>query len=470
MKKDSEALGRFRQTPQPLHLMVYLFHVENPEEVSTQGARPVLTEKGPYIYDLYRERVDVKLHNEDDTLSYFSKSTYHFNKDKSGCRTPNDIVTIIHVPILGTALKLQQVSSIGLGIFNDAVSLLFQKTKSIFLTTSVGELLFDGVFVNCSYPANSFPAGAVCEGLRARAPASYRREGSDFYFSMFGHLNGTSNERMRVSRGEVDPRSVGKITAVRGNATLSNWRPGSPCNLVNGTDGTVFGPFLHDVTVLPIYTAASCRSLYLLYQNDTQLGGVQLRRYVIDANMLASGRDYPPNRCFCVIPPQEQTDGDDEDSRRRRRSPKMSDEEKELQSCLPNGAMDLAPCSGSPVVLTFPHFYLGDPVFLDYARGLSPNEEDHQTIVDIDPLTGIPLRAKKRVQLNMFLKKIEDFTYLTSGESLSKVAKSHMMLAVLGVLPWLVTALGALLTVAGLAFLTGAAQGLGRACRPRPPR
>ncbi|KAK3926936.1 Sensory neuron membrane protein 1 [Frankliniella fusca] len=51
LKKDSDALGRFRKTPQPLHFMVYLFHVENPEEVSGQGARPVLTEKGPYVYE-----------------------------------------------------------------------------------------------------------------------------------------------------------------------------------------------------------------------------------------------------------------------------------------------------------------------------------------------------------------------------------------------------------------------------------
>lgn len=89
----------------------------------------------------------------------------------------------------GTALKLQQVSSIGLGIFNDAVPLLFRGTDTIFLKTTVGELLFSGVFVNCSFPANSFPAGAVCQGLRARAPPTYRRAGTDFYFSMFGHVS-----------------------------------------------------------------------------------------------------------------------------------------------------------------------------------------------------------------------------------------------------------------------------------------
>ncbi|XP_034249405.1 sensory neuron membrane protein 2-like [Thrips palmi] len=416
LKEGSEALERFRKTPQPLHFHVYLFHVENPEEVSGQGARPVLTEKGPYIYDMYRERVELEFHDQDDTVSYLPKSSYYFNKDKSGCRSESDTVTVIHAPILGTALKLQQVSAMGLGIFNDAVPLLFT-AKNIFLTTTVGELLFSGVFINCSFPEDSFPAGAVCQGLRQRAPATYRRDGLNFYFSMFGHLNGTSHERIRVHRGQDDARAVGVITAVAGNATLATWRQGTPCNLINGTDGTLFGPFQRGATVLPIYTSASCRSLYLHYKEDTDLNGVPVMRFAIDTDMLASGLEYAPNRCFCVIAPEEdqQADPDEEEAaRRRRRAAGMTVEEKEAKSCLPNGTMSLAPCSGSPVILSFPHFYLGDKALVDYPVGLAPREEAHQTIVDIEPTTGIPLRAKKRVQLNMFLKKIEDFNYLAS--------------------------------------------------------
>lgn len=177
-------------------------------------------------------------------------------------------------------------SSLGLGIFNDAVPLLFT-AKNIFLTTTVRELLFGGVFVNCSFPPDSFPAGAVCQGLRQRAPATYRRDGLNFFFSMFGHvsgmdvsselagrrtwtstrccaahvlqLNGTSHERVRVRRGQDDAKAVGVITAVAGNATLGAWRQGTPCNLINGTDGTIFAPFQRDTTVLPIYTSGSCR-------------------------------------------------------------------------------------------------------------------------------------------------------------------------------------------------------------------
>lgn len=121
-------------------------------------------------------------------------------------------------------------------------------------------------------------------------------------------------------------------------------------------------------------------------------------RFTIDENFLASGREYEANRCFCVIPPEpdQQSDVDEvehfnvwhdttecrrharpcitpavcitqfhvylpeicqsvalcwqEDqaaaSKRKRRDAAMSVEEKELQSCLPKGAMDISKCSG----------------------------------------------------------------------------------------------------------------------------
>ena len=41
-----------------------------------------------------------------------------------------------------------------------------------------------------------------------------------------------------------------------------------------------------------------------MYQGRTQLREVAALRFAIDETMLASGRDYPANRCFCVVPPE----------------------------------------------------------------------------------------------------------------------------------------------------------------------
>lgn len=50
LSDGSEALQRWTVVPQPLNYYVYIFHVENPEEVS-KGARPIVREKGPYVYE-----------------------------------------------------------------------------------------------------------------------------------------------------------------------------------------------------------------------------------------------------------------------------------------------------------------------------------------------------------------------------------------------------------------------------------
>lgn len=40
---------------------------------------------------------------------------------------------------------------------------------------------------------------------------------------------------------------------------------------------------------------------------------------------------------------------------------------------------------------------------------MHPNKEYHETFVDINPLTGIILRAAKRFQINVYVRKLDDF-------------------------------------------------------------
>ena len=47
-----------------------------------------------------------------------------------------------------------------------------------------------------------------------------------------------------------------------------------------------------------------------------------------------------------------------------------------------------------------PNFLFADKVFLEDVAGLSPNFSQHRSIVYYEPLTGIPMKAHKRVQIN----------------------------------------------------------------------
>ncbi|KAK3908954.1 Sensory neuron membrane protein 2 [Frankliniella fusca] len=583
LSDDSEALERWKVTPQPLNYYTYIFHVENPAEVA-KGARPVLKEKGPYVYDLFRERVDVQFHPEDDTVSYYDKTIYRFNQEKSGCHSEDDVVTILNAPVLGTGLMLQRIMEMALPLFNDALPYIFPNASTAFITAKVREVLFEGVLVNCSYPFTHFPVGPVCSGMRTRAPVTFRKDGKNYYFSMFNHLNGTDTaHRVRVNRGQRNPAALGRIVRFGNSSLHTAWRQNTHCNMINGTDTTIFHPFIRPPEKLPVFVSGSCRSMYVTFEYPMHAHGVRGLHYVADPKMLASGRTYKPNRCFCPPAPQDkekdkegaasappsvtarpaapeaaalttaalttealaqaaalttvaeapqtaaaltteapqtaaaltteahaeaaalttvaeapqtatltteahaetaaaaeaeqastaasssQDDPEQADGRRRRRD--VAEDERrdarDASTCLPDGALDMSTCFGSPVILTLPHFYLGAKEFHDYAIGLKPIKSKHETFVDIEPMTGVPLRGGKRVQLNMFLTKIDQVDVLSSvseglfpilwvdegidleGPSLEQLQAATRRLTLLQVLPWVLVAGSALMALGG---------------------
>lgn len=42
--------------------------------------------------------------------------------------------------------------------------------------------------------------------------------------------------------------------------------------------------------------------------------------------------------------------------------------------------------AGAPVVMSLPHFLYADEVVKDAVYGLNPNVEEHQTVLDIEPV------------------------------------------------------------------------------------
>lgn len=43
--------------------------------------------------------------------------------------------------------------------------------------------------------------------------------------------------------------------------------------------------------------------------------------------------------------------------------------------------------TGAPVVVSFPHFHLGDKKYADAIDGISPVHEHHQTFLDLNPVS-----------------------------------------------------------------------------------
>ena len=75
-----------------------------------------------------------------------------------------------------------------------------------------------------------------------------------------------------------------------------------------------------------------------------------------------------------------------------------------MRSCAPEGMFNVSAChGGSPMLLSWPHFYNGDPSLVQNIEGLNPDKDKHEFQIDILPQLGVGLRAAIRLQINIFL-------------------------------------------------------------------
>ncbi|CAG0904878.1 unnamed protein product [Darwinula stevensoni] len=153
--------------------------------------------------------------------------------------------------------------------------------------------------------------------------------------------------------------------------------------MINGTSGMVFPPFIDESSVLFIFSAELCRSVYLTYEQDVEFLGVPGLRFIVDLDVLEDPTINLANKCFCL------SDG----------------------TCLKAGVLDVSACLGVPVVMSAPHFYSGSEEYYNTSviEGMAPDENNHQTFIDIEPLTGIILNAAKKLQVNLNLKPIDNY-------------------------------------------------------------
>ena len=69
---------------------------------------------------------------------------------------------------------------------------------------------------------------------------------------------------------------------------------------------------------------------------------------------------------------------------------------------------------GTPIVMSTLHFLDASQDCVHLAEGLKANRDHHSTFVDLDPVTGSIFRLRKRLQLNIDLKRNARLDHFTS--------------------------------------------------------
>ncbi|CAG0898702.1 unnamed protein product [Darwinula stevensoni] len=182
---------------------------------------------------------------------------------------------------------------------------------------------------------------------------------------IFGYyrFNNTNDGIYLVGTGRNGPEDFGDIKLWRGLPYHEKQPWGSDeCNMINGTDGMIYRPFVDENSVLYAFIWEMCRSGYFTYEKKVEFRGIPALRFVVGPDVLGDPDVYPENQCFCV-------NGE----------------------CLKAGVLDLTSCTGVSLVASMPHFYLGAEEYYNKSvlEGLEPREEWHQTFIDIEPSAAL---------------------------------------------------------------------------------
>ncbi|XP_068191377.1 scavenger receptor class B member 1 isoform X4 [Antennarius striatus] len=346
----------WKDVPVPFYMSVYFFHILNPKEI-LNGEKPMVEERGPYVYRKRIQKENITFH-PNNTVSYLEYRTYFFEPSMS-VGNESDILTIPNMLVLGAAVMLEKLPY----PVRVIISTTFKAFKEgPFLTKTVEELMW-------GYESK------LVEFLNQYLPGTLPMTGK---FGLFSEFNNSNTGLFTVFTGKDDIRKVHGVDSWNGLTELSYWQT-PECNMINGTAGQLWPPFMTKETTLSFYSPDACRSMELVYQRSGVMKGIPLYRFVAPTTLFANGTVYPPNEGFCP--------------------------------CRQSGLLNVSSCRhNSPVFISHPHFFNADPVLLDYVNGLHPNEDEHGLFIDVHPQTGVPLNVSIRLQLNLYMKKVSGIT------------------------------------------------------------
>ncbi|XP_018331763.1 sensory neuron membrane protein 1-like [Agrilus planipennis] len=377
--KGSHSFNMWSTKSHNFKFKIYVFNITNPSEVK-DGRKPVLKEIGPYVYDLVRDHIKVEEKPLTDSVIYYERKTYYFNKTESGNLEEADIFTIFNTELLSSAMELYLIFPDLLSILTQVFPYLFPGMKDAFLQKSVREVFFDGIVINCE----SEVADSVCRHIEPDSLGNLRHapnNSKNFVVSLF--VNESEAGPFEMYRGVNNLLNRGQLKTINHKNTLDIWK--GECDVVKGSDGFFFSPLTNIQDHVDIYIPEICRPLHFVQENkisDT------IQQFLLNNKSFS----FDNTDCYCA------------DESVNNNSLKAA--------CPPYGIMEIRQCIRTSMWLSLPHFYLADKNLLNPVEGLKPESNLHSSFINIETVSGVTMNATVRIQFNQRVKQIKDFFYL----------------------------------------------------------
>ncbi|XP_029300865.1 lysosome membrane protein 2c [Cottoperca gobio] len=357
LKNGTEAFEAWESPPAPIYMQFYFFNLTNPLEV-LDGDRPAVLEIGPYTYREYRLMEQVDFQENGTKVAAVNTKTYIFQRNMS--RGPeSDLMRTVNIPAMTVMEQFKDTPLMA----NLISSYMKSSGEGLFTTHTVGELLW-------GYE------DTLLKALKILKPDL------DVVFGLFYKSNASNDGEYVFFTGQQNYKDFARVDTWNSESKM-NWWTSDECNMINGTNGASFHPVITKNEMLYMFSSDLCRSLYALYEEDVTVKGIPGYRFSPPSKIFANHTVNPANAGFCVP----------------------------AGNCLGSGMLNVSSCKqGAPIVMSPPHFYQADEKYVEDVFGMRPNKEQHQTTIDINPLTGIVIQAAKRLQVNVYIEKMTAFS------------------------------------------------------------
>jgi lysosome membrane protein 2 len=391
--EGTETWDKWVEAPYPVYLRFFIFNFTNPTAIE-DGEKPNLVEIGPYVYRERRVKVDIELDTDTETVAYRQPIDFFFEPELSKMKigdeeiqlSPEDRFNVPNLPFLAISTSLYQ-RKIGPAA-QLIVDYLVQSGESfVKQDVSVTEFIWDGFDINPMY-------GLILSALpEDERPPEFNED----KFAFYRYKNNSDDGAYVVRTGVSNSQNFGRIVTWENSSALNWWhappvRDEDPlstppendkyCNMINGTDGSVFPPFLTEESLIRIFVTDICRSIVFEHKGEEEHLGVKGLKFGFPMSFYEDPHDNQDNYCFCSQP------------------------EGDINGVCTTGLIRIFPCkNGAPIVTSSPHFRHADPVFLDRITGLNPTDE-HDTVAILEPNTGLLLKISKKVQISL---EVQDF-------------------------------------------------------------
>ncbi|XP_007467097.1 PREDICTED: platelet glycoprotein 4 isoform X3 [Lipotes vexillifer] len=351
LEEGTIAFKNWVKTGTTVYRQFWIFDVQNPEDVAVNSSKIKVKQRGLTRYRVrYLAKENITQDSETHTVSFLQPNGAIFEPSLS-VGTENDTFTVLNLAVAAAPHLYPNVFI--QGVLN---SLIKKSKSSMFQKRTLKELLWgykDPFLSLVPYPITTT-------------------------VGVFYPYNNTADGVYKVFTGKDDISKVAIIDTYKGKKNLSYWP--SYCDMINGTDAASFPPFIEKTQVLQFFSSDICRSIYAVFGAEINLKGIPVYRFILPSLAFASPLQNPDNHCFCT-------------------------EKIISKNCTSYGVLDIGKCKdGKPVYISLPHFLYASPETSQPIEGLSPNEEEHSTYLDVEPITGFTLRFAKRLQINILVK------------------------------------------------------------------